>query len=74
MTGSRLLRIIAAQVYASNRPRAMHKPQICLEDMIFMPLSEEERNFCMKVIEKLAEIDRRASQNRDFFFKNVNNI
>ncbi|MEX2690196.1 MAG: hypothetical protein Q6351_007720 [Candidatus Njordarchaeum guaymaensis] len=67
----RLLKIIAAQVYASNRPRAMHKPVICLSDLAFTPLTEHEKNFCMRVIEKLAKIDRRASQNRDFFFKNV---
>ncbi len=69
MTGSRLLRIIAALIYTRNRPRSMHKPSICYTDLVFLPLSEQEKAFCMKIAEKLAEIDLKAHTDREFFEK-----
>jgi len=63
----RYLRIIAALIYTRNRPRSMHKPSICYTDLVFLPLSEQEKAFCMKIAEKLAEIDLRARQDREFF-------
>ncbi|MCD6491538.1 MAG: hypothetical protein J7K59_04510 [Candidatus Korarchaeota archaeon] len=70
MTGSeRLLRILAAKIYADNRPRSMRKPSICYADLAFLPLTEQEKAFCMKIAEKLAEIDLKAHTDREFFEK-----
>lgn len=70
MTGSeRYLRIIAALVYTRNRPQSMRKPQVCYTDLVFLPLSEQEKAFCMKIAEKLAEIDLKAHTDREFFEK-----
>ncbi|MEX2690057.1 MAG: hypothetical protein Q6351_007005 [Candidatus Njordarchaeum guaymaensis] len=65
----RYLRIIAALIYTRNRPRSMHKPSICYTDLVFLPLSEQEKAFCMKIIQKLAKIDLKAHTDREFFEK-----
>lgn len=65
----RLLKILAATIYAQNRPAAMRKPIKAFADLTFLPLRTVEQEFCKEVIKKIAAIDLRAHQDREFYQK-----